>query len=183
MINCSWTQEHLRHAHREAFDDNMCIERLQYIFRNQTLVHSRVFVLLQLGQLVLPNVHHLDVAGLVVLCAAERACGVDGQRDGVVAMACGSRGDGLGRICEELRTRGNECRSCACSWSQIAGQGNRGREDEMHVCVIGDFARGKSSTSFLPSLHASPLPTPKTELRNYFNIFITALWYRQDFYP
>jgi hypothetical protein len=48
----------LRHGHREALDDHMGVEGLEDISRDETVVDAGVLVLLQLGQLALPDVHH-----------------------------------------------------------------------------------------------------------------------------
>lgn len=39
-------------------DNKVVIERLEHIARHQAVIHALVFVLKQLGQLVLPNVNH-----------------------------------------------------------------------------------------------------------------------------
>lgn len=49
----------LRHRHWEAFYDEVGIERLQDVLGHKRLVNSGIFVLVQLGQLVLPDVNHV----------------------------------------------------------------------------------------------------------------------------
>lgn len=53
-----------RHAHGKAFDDDVCVERLQHVLGQQRIVHARVLVLLERGELALPYVDHL---GCIVL--------------------------------------------------------------------------------------------------------------------
>jgi hypothetical protein len=48
----------LRHAHGKEVDDEIGIEWLKYVARNQTMVHARVLVLLKLRELLLSNIHH-----------------------------------------------------------------------------------------------------------------------------
>jgi hypothetical protein len=50
--------EYSRHPHGEAFDDDMRVEGLEDILRDQTVVNALVLVLFELRELVLPYVHH-----------------------------------------------------------------------------------------------------------------------------
>lgn len=50
---------HLRHGHREAFDGHIVIKGLQNIFREQRVVHSSIFILLQPRELARPYIDHL----------------------------------------------------------------------------------------------------------------------------
>jgi hypothetical protein len=70
-----------RHPHGKAFDDDMRIERLQDILRNQTVVDALVLVLFELRELVLPYVHHFSVMYRV---QAMRKC--ETVRGGYVAV-------------------------------------------------------------------------------------------------
>jgi hypothetical protein len=47
-----------RHRHWETIDDEVGVEWLQDITRQQAVVDARVLVLLELGKPVLTNVHH-----------------------------------------------------------------------------------------------------------------------------
>lgn len=47
-----------RHGHGKHVDCDIGVERLQDVLRDQGFVHSRVLVLLELWQLVHPNVDH-----------------------------------------------------------------------------------------------------------------------------
>jgi hypothetical protein len=58
MIEQWIIEVHLRHPHWKAVDHYMSVERLEDISREETVVHTGVLVLLELGQLVLPDVHH-----------------------------------------------------------------------------------------------------------------------------
>lgn len=46
-----------RHGHGEALDDHICVKGLQDVLGHQTAVDGRVLVLLQPGQLLLPDIH------------------------------------------------------------------------------------------------------------------------------
>lgn len=47
-----------RHAHREAFDNNLCIERLEDVFRGERVINARILVVPESRELFLPDVHH-----------------------------------------------------------------------------------------------------------------------------
>ena len=49
---------HSRHPQRKTMNNNIGIKRLQHISRDKTMVDARVLVLVELGQLVLANIHH-----------------------------------------------------------------------------------------------------------------------------
>jgi len=51
-------QDDLRHAHREHVNNYVCVEWLHYVPRDQTMIHARVLVLLELWQSSLPYVDH-----------------------------------------------------------------------------------------------------------------------------
>ena len=57
--NTFWTC--LRHRHWKALDDNIGVEGLKHVFRCQRVVDSSVFVLMEISQLLLTNVYHLDL--------------------------------------------------------------------------------------------------------------------------
>jgi hypothetical protein len=48
----------LRHPHRKAVDHHVGVERFEDILREQAMVDARVFVFLELRQLVLSYVNH-----------------------------------------------------------------------------------------------------------------------------
>jgi hypothetical protein len=48
----------LRHPHRKAVDHHVGVERFENILREQAMVDARVFVFLELRQLVLSYVNH-----------------------------------------------------------------------------------------------------------------------------
>jgi hypothetical protein len=50
--------DHLRHPHWKAVNHHMGVEWLQNISREQAMIDGRVFVFLELGQLILSYVHH-----------------------------------------------------------------------------------------------------------------------------
>jgi hypothetical protein len=54
-----WRKGDIRHRHGKTFDNDMSVERLENISRHQTVVDGRILVLLELGQVILPYVHHL----------------------------------------------------------------------------------------------------------------------------
>ena len=47
-----------RHGHGETFYHEVGVERLQNVLGHEGIVDSRVFVLVQLGQIALPDVDH-----------------------------------------------------------------------------------------------------------------------------
>ena len=49
----------LRHGHGEAFDGDMSVEGLEDVARHQRVIYPRVFVLVELGQIALPDIHHI----------------------------------------------------------------------------------------------------------------------------
>lgn len=49
-----------RHAHWEALDDYVGVERLEDVLGHQRVIDGRVLVLLQVGQELFPHVDHLD---------------------------------------------------------------------------------------------------------------------------
>jgi hypothetical protein len=59
----AFLSQDLRHPHGKTLNNNMGIERLHNITRHETVVNTLILVLVQLGQLVLPNVHHDGVRG------------------------------------------------------------------------------------------------------------------------
>lgn len=113
---------HLRHAHGEALDDDMCIERLHDVSRDQTLVHSRVLVLLQLRQLVLPNINHRD--GSRKACVRARAIKPSKRRD--ESRRRRGRCDGRGRSKDSARR------------DEVKKGGGGGEEMNVgHACIPG----------------------------------------------
>ena len=50
---------YLRHPHRKTFNDHIRVEGLKDISRDQGVVHAGIFVVVQLWQVLLPNVDHL----------------------------------------------------------------------------------------------------------------------------
>jgi hypothetical protein len=63
--------QNLRHPHWKAVDYHIVVEGLENILREQAVIDARVLVLLELGQLILSDVHHdeksLVGANLVVV--------------------------------------------------------------------------------------------------------------------
>jgi hypothetical protein len=54
----SYNSDYSRHRHWETIDDDVGVEWLQDIARQQAVVDARVLVLFELGKPVLTNVHH-----------------------------------------------------------------------------------------------------------------------------
>lgn len=52
------TRADLRHRQRETFYHEICVERLQDVLGHERVVDAGVFVLMQLGQIALPDVNH-----------------------------------------------------------------------------------------------------------------------------
>jgi hypothetical protein len=48
----------LRHRHRETFYHDVCVKWLENILGHERVVDSGIFVLVQLGQIALPDVDH-----------------------------------------------------------------------------------------------------------------------------
>jgi hypothetical protein len=86
----------LRHRHREALDNDIGIEGLEDVLGHQRLVDAGILVLVQLGQVALPNVHHL--AGVFVEISK-----------------CGKRNPVPGGRVFESRKRGEKCEDKAGS--------------------------------------------------------------------
>jgi hypothetical protein len=52
-------EEHSRHVHGEQMDNTFAIKRLEDIATDQRVVNTRILVVAQVGQHMLPNVHHV----------------------------------------------------------------------------------------------------------------------------
>jgi hypothetical protein len=68
---------YLRHPHRKAFNDDMGIEGLEDILRDQTVVDALVLVLFELRELVLPYIYHfyfLCRVQVMEKCTKAREC-------------------------------------------------------------------------------------------------------------
>ena len=69
QFNASCTRSpDLRHPHGEAFNDHICVEGLEDIPRQQGMVHAGVLVLLELREVLLPDVDHADGFAAISRC-------------------------------------------------------------------------------------------------------------------
>jgi hypothetical protein len=48
----------LRHRHGETFYHDICVKWLENVFGHERVVDSGIFVLVQLGQIPLPDIDH-----------------------------------------------------------------------------------------------------------------------------
>jgi hypothetical protein len=57
-VRISVARKDLRHRHRETFYDDICVKGLQDVLGHERVVDSGVLILVQFGQIALPDVDH-----------------------------------------------------------------------------------------------------------------------------